>query len=52
VKAEIDERMAKLAKLMGDQVMPLPEDATLRERCWPSSAGIRSSGCEPQTSPG
>lgn len=32
VKAEIDFRMAELAKLMGEQVMPLPEDATLRER--------------------
>src|SRR5438105_3394245 len=29
VKAEIDQRMAKL---MGDQIMPLPEDATLREK--------------------
>ncbi len=32
VKAEIDQRMVDLAKLMGDQVMPLPEDATLREK--------------------
>lgn len=32
VKAEIDRRMAELAKLMGDQVLPLPPDATLRER--------------------
>src|SRR5437660_11273295 len=32
VKAEIDWRMVELAKLMGDQVIPLPEDATLRER--------------------
>src|SRR5258708_21704410 len=32
VKADIDGRMAELAKLMGDQVMPLPADATLRER--------------------
>jgi hypothetical protein len=32
VKAEIDRRMAELAKLMGDQVIPLPADASLRER--------------------
>src|SRR5438034_10268565 len=32
VKADIDWRMVELAKLMGDQVMPLPENATLRER--------------------
>ena len=32
VKADIDGRMAELAKLMGEQVMPLPPDATLRER--------------------
>ncbi len=32
VKAEIDRRMREIATLMKDQVLPLPPDATLRER--------------------
>jgi len=32
VKADIDSRVAELAKLMGDQYIPLPPDATLREK--------------------
>jgi hypothetical protein len=32
VKGEIDKRVAELATLIGDQYIPLPPDATLREK--------------------